>query len=104
MNPVNRVGHLLEEPDIKEFFREFEQVQIAAYYMRDPSNVPCPSCGLGTIEVTAFTKTEQTFDGIYEPTSPEGEYAFFVYCHKCHKSIGIPYREESSCSDQHESD
>lgn len=62
-------------------------------YQRDPSNVSCPYCGEGTIEILAFIDPYTNGDGYAEVKDPEGEYAAAIYCHRCRRGIGLYMRD-----------
>jgi hypothetical protein len=91
---VNRIAHLLLGED--EFpprpegpFTDIEALNLLMAYRRDPSDVPCPTCGPGKIEVLAFIDPQIDPDGSATICKPEGSYAVAVFCHACRKAIGL---------------
>lgn len=79
-------GHI---PQPKGPFSDSEALELLLAYRRDPSNVPCPLCGPDTIEVLAFIEPEIDPAGFASVTDPEGEYAAALYCHSCHRAVGV---------------
>lgn len=63
-------------------------------YLEDPSAVPCPTCGLETVEVIDYVDPESLSDGRPTRVSPEGDYAVIVYCHGCERAAAIRLRQE----------
>ncbi|MDR0787178.1 MAG: hypothetical protein LBG44_04870 [Gemmatimonadota bacterium] len=70
-------------------FSDTEALQLLMAYRKDPSDVPCPTCGPEMIEVLAFIEPEIDPDGFASVTDPEGDYAAALYCHHCERAIGI---------------
>jgi hypothetical protein len=89
---MNRIAAALNEhslPQPKGPFADAEALELLLAYRRDPSNVPCPTCGPNTIEVLAFIEPEIDSNGFASVTDPEGEYAAALYCHQCQRAIGV---------------
>jgi hypothetical protein len=62
---------------------------LARAYLDDPSNVPCPHCGPGTIEVVCFLDARSMERGAAVPTSPDGNYTVILYCHSCGRAAAL---------------
>ena len=88
---MNRIAHLTgaDLPQPSGPFGDAEALELLMSYRKDPSDVPCPSCGPDTIEVLAFIEPEIDANGFASMTEPEGDYAAALYCHKCERAIGI---------------
>lgn len=89
---MNRIAHLWMDGEVPEptgAFSDSEAFELLISYRADPSSVPCPTCGQGTIEVVAFIEPEVDKDGFASMTTPEGDYAAALHCHTCHRAIGI---------------
>ncbi|CAN5823238.1 hypothetical protein BH23GEM3_BH23GEM3_13400 [soil metagenome] len=89
---MNRIAAALEKamlPQPKGPFADAEALELLLAYRKDPSNVPCPTCGPEKIEVLAFIEPEIDPNGFASVTDPEGEYAAALYCHECHRAIGV---------------
>lgn len=86
---MNRIRESGAIPQPKGPFSDAESLELLLAYRRDPSNVPCPSCGPENIEVLAFIEPEIDASGFASVTDPEGEYAAALYCHSCKRAVGI---------------
>ena len=89
---MNRIMHLLEGSELPQPsgpFTDSEALELLMAYRKDPSNVPCPTCGPEVIEVLAFIEPEIDPNGFASMTEPEGDYAAALYCHRCERAIGI---------------
>lgn len=89
---MNRIEKYLEGaglPQPKGPFTDGEALELLMAYRKDPSSVPCPTCGPENIEVLAFIEPEIDPNGFASMTEPEGEYAAALYCHECERAIGI---------------
>ncbi len=64
-------------------------LSLALSYLEDPSNVPCPHCGPGTIEVVAFLDAPSMERGTAVPTKPDGDYTVVLYCHSCGRAAAL---------------
>lgn len=80
-------GNNLPQPEGP--FSNEEALDLLLSYTKDPSDVPCPTCGPGTIEILAFIEPEIDPNGYANVTDPVGDYAAALYCHICKKAIGI---------------
>lgn len=97
---INRVGHLLDEPQLPAgTFSEYEAQKLFVAYRKDPSSVLCPRCGPGTIEVLAFIEPGIDTNGLGTVTEPQGVYAVAIYCHKCRCALGLlsPFGGNQPC-------
>lgn len=89
---MNRIAHFWTDHDIPEpagSFSDAEAFELLISYRNDPSSVPCPTCGQGSIEVVAFIEPQVDEEGFASITTPEGDYAAALHCHTCHRAIGI---------------
>jgi len=86
---MNRIFGAPRLPEPVGRFTDAEALELLLAYRRDPSDVPCPRCGPGTIEVLGFVEPVADEDGYAALTAPEGEYAAALYCHGCRRAIGI---------------
>ena len=88
---MNRIDRELSDalPQPKGPFSDAEALELLMAYRKDPSNVPCPMCGPGNIEVLAFIEPQIDPNGFASVTDPEGEYAAALYCHTCFRAVGI---------------
>ena len=62
---------------------------LALSYLADPSDVPCPHCGPGTIEVVCFLDAPSVETGNAVPTEPEDDYTVVLYCHSCGRAAAL---------------
>jgi hypothetical protein len=88
---MNRIAHLTGAglPQPSGPFADSEALELLVAYRKDPSDVPCPTCGPDTMEVLAFIEPEIDAEGFASMTQPEGDYAAALYCHRCERAIGI---------------
>lgn len=70
-------------------FNNAEGLSLALNYLSDPANVPCPTCGPGTIEVVAYLDADGIADGVVRASSPEGDYTVVLYCHECKRAAAL---------------
>jgi hypothetical protein len=89
MNRIAESGGEGTLPQPKGPFSDSEALELLMAYRKDPSSVPCPTCGPDSIEVLAFIEPEIDPNGFASVTDPEGEYAAALYCHECQRAIGI---------------
>lgn len=61
-------------------------LNLALSYLNDPSDVECPSCGHGSIEVVAYLESEGESTRL---TAPEGTYTVVLHCHTCGRSAAL---------------
>ncbi len=72
--------------------REFDMAEglaLAISYLEDPSDVPCPTCGPGMVEVVCYLDSRSVESGEVTPRAPEGDYAVVLYCHKCGRAAAL---------------
>ncbi len=72
--------------------REFdlsEGLALAVAYLEDPSDVPCPTCGPGQMEVVCYLDAHAIESGDVTPASPDGDYTVVLYCHKCGRAAAL---------------
>lgn len=70
-------------------FSSAEGLALALNYLNDPSDVPCPSCGPGTMEVIAYLDADGMQDGVVRASEPEGDYTVVLYCHDCKRAAAL---------------
>ena len=70
-------------------FSNSEGLALALNYLQDPSNVPCPTCGPGTMEVVAYLDAVGIKDGVVKSAEPEGAYTVVLYCHDCKRAAAL---------------
>lgn len=70
-------------------FSNAEGLSLALNYLTDPADVPCPTCGPGTIEVVAYLDADGISDGVVRASSPEGDYTVVLYCHDCKRAAAL---------------
>jgi hypothetical protein len=86
---MNRIEHFLDQdPEPHGSFSDDEAVRLLLSYCYDPSNVQCPLCGPGTMQVLAFIEPKVE-DGMATVRAPRGDYAAVLYCGDCKRTIGI---------------
>lgn len=66
-----------------------EGLALALNYLSDPADVPCPTCGPGTIEVVAYLDAGGIEEGVVRASSPEGDYTVVLYCHDCKRAAAL---------------
>lgn len=66
-----------------------EGLSLALNYLSDPGDVPCPTCGPGTIEVVAYLDADGIEEGVVRASSPEGDYTVVLYCHDCKRAAAL---------------
>jgi hypothetical protein len=72
-----------------------EGLALALNYLNDPSDVPCPRCGPGTMEVVAYLDVGGIQEGVVRAAQPEGEYTVVLYCHDCSRAAALDLSPES---------
>lgn len=75
-------------------------LSLALSYLEDPSNVPCPHCGPGTIEVVAFLDAPSMEHGTAVPTNPDGDYTVVLYCHRCGRAAALDLSRDEGTGDR----
>ncbi len=66
-----------------------EGLALAVAYLDDPSDVPCPTCGPGQMEVVCYLDAHSIEQGDVTPISPDGDYTVVLYCHKCERAAAL---------------
>jgi hypothetical protein len=84
----------MSERELPEYTNA-EGLALALNYLNDPSDVPCPSCGPGTMEVVAYLDAEGIQAGVVRAAEPEGEYTVVLYCHDCSRAAALDLSPES---------
>jgi hypothetical protein len=82
-------------PDWPTEFDMDDGLALALAYLDDPSDVPCPRCGPGTIEVVAFLDAAGMSRGSAIPIAPDGDYTVVLYCHECGRAAALDLSRES---------
>jgi hypothetical protein len=72
-----------------------EGLALALNYLSDPADVPCPTCGPGTIEVVAYLDAGGIEEGVVRAASPEGDYTVVLYCHDCKRAAALDLSPDS---------
>jgi hypothetical protein len=75
-------------------FSSAEGLALALSYLNDPSDVPCPICGPGTMEVVAYLDAGGMQHGMVRPSDPEGDYTVVLYCHDCKRAAALDLSRE----------
>ncbi len=82
--------------------REFDMAEglaLAISYLEDPSDVPCPTCGPGQVEVVCYLDSRSVATGDVTPRAPDGDYAVVLYCHKCGRAAALDLSRGESAED-----
>lgn len=90
------------EHDDTEMMPEFdtkEGLALALSYLEDPSAVPCPLCGPGSMEVVAYLDARSMEGGKAVPTRPEGDYTVVLYCHTCGRAAALDLSRDADEAD-----
>lgn len=88
-------------------FSNTEGLALALNYLADPADIPCPTCGPGTIEVVAYLDAGGIAEGVVRAASPEGDYTVVLYCHDCKRAAALdlgPDRVPDESESDEESD
>jgi hypothetical protein len=72
-----------------------EGLALALNYLNDPSSVPCPGCGPGTMEVVAYLDVGGIEKGVVRAADPDGEYTVVLYCHDCGRAAALDLSPQS---------
>jgi hypothetical protein len=83
MSDYNRPNE--EKPE----FSNAEGLALALNYLNDPADVPCPTCGPGTMEVVAYLDAAGIESGVVRASDPEGDYTVVLYCHECKRAAAL---------------
>lgn len=80
-----------------------EGLALAVSYLEDPSSVPCPRCGPGTMEVVCFLDAHSMEQGNVVPAAPQEDYTVVLYCHGCGRAAALDLsRDDSGQADDEE--
>jgi hypothetical protein len=66
-----------------------EGLALALGYLEDPSDVPCPRCGPGNMEVVAYLDAGGIEGGRAVRAPPDGDYTVVLYCHSCERAAAL---------------
>lgn len=72
-----------------------EGLALALSYLDDPSDVACPECGPGTMEVVAYLDAGGIETGVVRAANPEGDYTVVLFCHKCSRAAALDLSPEN---------
>jgi hypothetical protein len=72
-----------------------EGMALALNYLNDPADVPCPTCGPGTMEVVAYLDVDGMQQGVVRASDPDGEYTVVLYCHECSRAAALDLSPQS---------
>ena len=101
LSPEDDVGEREETGKLPEFDTR-EGLALALAYLEDPSNVPCPRCGPGAMEVVAYLEAKSMERGEAVPTVPEGDYTVVLYCHECSRAAALDLSRDADEEDYEE--
>jgi hypothetical protein len=73
----------------KPEYTSAEGLALVLNYLNDPSDVPCPTCGPGTMEVVAYLDVDGMQQGVVRSADPDGEYTVVLYCHECSRAAAL---------------
>jgi len=76
-----------------------EGLALAISYLEDPSDVACPTCGPGLVEVVCYLDSHSVQTGAVTPRAPEGDYAVVLYCHKCGRAAALDLSRGEAAED-----
>jgi hypothetical protein len=78
-----------ERPDHLPAFDPHEGMSLTLAYLADPSNVPCPRCGPGHIEVIGYVENGSLAAGAPRSASPDRDYTVVLICHGCRSGAAL---------------
>jgi DNA-binding transcriptional LysR family regulator len=73
-----------------------EGLALAVSYLEDPSAVPCPRCGPGTMEVVCYLDARCMEQGNVVPAAPRDDYTVVLYCHGCGRAAALDLSRDVS--------
>jgi hypothetical protein len=73
----------------KSEYSSAEGLALVLNYLNDPSDVPCPTCGPGTMEVVAYLDVNGIQEGVVRAADPDGDYTVVLYCHECSRAAAL---------------
>jgi len=79
----------IEKPGQTPEFDMEEGLALALSYLENPSDVPCPRCGPGQVEVVCYLDARSMERGAVVPTAPEQDYTVVLYCHGCGRAAAL---------------
>lgn len=79
-----------------EAYSTAEGLELALTYLDDPSNVTCPRCGPGTMEVLGYLRPDSMQGGVMVAAVPEGDYTVVLYCHGCACAAALDFNPASA--------
>lgn len=79
-----------------------EGLALAVSYLEDPSAVPCPRCGPGTMEVVCYLDARSMEQGNVVPAAPRDDYTVVLYCHGCGRAAALDLSRDESDRDEGE--
>jgi hypothetical protein len=76
-------------------YTALEGLSLTLGYLDDPSDVECPSCGPGHIEILGYVDPAALSEGVLRMIEPEDDYSVLLRCHKCERAaaLHLTYRE-----------
>jgi hypothetical protein len=89
MNRIVGLASVETLPRPSVAFTDAEALELLIAYRRDPSDLSCPLCGPGCMEVLGFIEPHLDDEGFANVKAPAGDYAVALYCHTCSRAIGI---------------
>ena len=82
------MGQFQDQSGPAEFDME-EGLALALSYLENPSAVPCPKCGPGSMEVVCYLDARSMEQGSVVPAQPDGDYTVVLYCHTCGRAAAL---------------
>ena len=70
-------------------FSRADGLALSVAYLEDPSNVPCPKCGPGHIEVVSYVDPKAMEEDRGVATSPDGAYTVILFCYGCERAAAL---------------
>jgi hypothetical protein len=89
-----------KKPGTAPEFDTEEGLALALAYLENPSDVPCPKCGDGVIEVVCFLDARNMEEGRVVPTAPEDDYTVVLYCHGCGRAAALDLSRDEQGRDE----
>jgi hypothetical protein len=76
-------------------YTALEGLSLTLGYLDDPSNVECPSCGPGHIEILGYVDPTALSQGTLRMVDPEDDYSVLLRCNHCERAaaLHLTYRE-----------
>jgi hypothetical protein len=73
---------------------------LAVSYLENPSDVVCPHCGPGRIEVVAYLDATELKHGRRVMAAPEDDYAVVLFCRGCSRGAALSFRKPQPGEDR----